>query len=331
MVLEAEIEVRRGDMDVVATFAAGGHETLAILGPNGAGKTTIVETIAGLVPTADARILLDDEPIHDLPPERRPIGIAFQDGVLFPHLSVLENVAFPVRARGARTRAARSHALELLERLAPGIDPGAKPGALSGGERQRVALARALAGTPRVLILDEPLSAVDVSARADLRALLRRTLRDFDGPRLLVTHAPIAAMTLADRVGMNLFAGRLTPLEAGAGELQTTDGVVTGPWPEGIPVGQVDDVLATLRPADVALHTARPEGSARNVVQGVVEEVAVVGDRARVRLASSPRLVAEITSGSAARMAIGAGTMVWASFKAVEIHLMVERGPTDTL
>jgi molybdate transport system ATP-binding protein/molybdate transport system permease protein len=90
-------------------------------------------------------------------------------------------------------------------------------------------------------------------------------------------------------------------------------------------------VLATLKPADVALHTARPEGSARNVVQGVVEEVAVVGDRARVRLASSPRLVAEITSGSAARMAIGAGAMVWASFKAVEIHLMVERGPTDTL
>jgi molybdopterin-binding protein len=202
---------------------------------------------------------------------------------------------------------------------------------------------------------------VDVSARADLRALLRRTLREFDGPRLLVTHDPIEAMTLADRlviledgrvsqtgtpqdireaprtryaadlVGMNLFAGRLTPLEAGAGELQTADGVVTVPWPEGIPVGPVDDVLATLGPADVALHTARPEGSARNVVRGVVEEIAVVGDRARVRLASSPRLVAEITSGSAARMAIGAGTMVWASFKAVEIHLMVERGPTDTL
>ena len=207
-------------------------------------------------------------------------------------------MAFPVRARGARPRAARTHGLELLDRLAPGINPGAKPGTLSGGERQRVALARALAGTPRVLILDEPLSAVDVSARADLRALLRRTLSDFDGPRLLVTHDPIEAMTLADRlviledgrvsqtgtpqdireaprtryaadlVGMNLFAGRLTPLEAGAGELQTADGVVTVPWPEGIPVGPVDDVLATLGPADVALHTARPEGSARNVVRG---------------------------------------------------------------
>jgi molybdate transport system ATP-binding protein len=361
MVLEAEIEVRRGDVTVAVAFSAGDGETLALLGPNGAGKTTIVETIAGLVPGARGRILLDDVPIHDLPPERRPIGIAFQDGVLFPHLSVLENVAFPVRARGARSRAPRAQARDLLERLAPGIDPGAKPGTLSGGERQRVALARALAGTPRVLVLDEPLSAVDVSARADLRALLRRTLRDFEGPRLLVTHDPIEAMTLADRVviledgritqtgtpeeirdaprtryasdlvGMNLFAGRLTPLEAGAGELQTADGVVTVPWPAGIAVGPVDDVLATLRPADVALHTARPEGSARNVVQGVVEEVAILGDRARVRLTSSPRLVAEITTGSAARMAIQTGTLVWASFKAVEVDLMVERGPADTL
>ena len=361
MVLEAEIEVRRRDVTVAAAFSAGDRETLALLGPNGAGKTTIVETIAGLVPGARGHILLDGEPIHDLPPERRPIGIAFQDGVLFPHLSVLENVAFPVRARGARSRVARTHALELLERLAPGIDPGAKPGTLSGGERQRVALARALAGTPRVLILDEPLSAVDVSARAALRALLRRTLRGFDGPRLLVTHDPVEAMTLADRVvvleggritqtgtpeeirdaprtryaadlvGMNLFAGRLTPLEPGAGALETADGVVTVPWPEDVAVGPLDDVLATLGPADVALHAARPEGSARNVVQGVVEEVAILGDRARVRLNSSPRLVAEITTGSAARMAIQTGTVVWASFKAVEIHLMVERGPTDTL
>jgi len=141
-----------GDERLAAAFSAGDRETVGLLGPNGAGKTTIVETIAGLVPAASGRILLDDEPIHDLPPERRPIGIAFQDGVLFPHLSVMENVAFPVRARGARSRAARARALELLEWLAPGIDPGAKPGTLSGGERQRVALARALAGTPRVTV-----------------------------------------------------------------------------------------------------------------------------------------------------------------------------------
>src|SRR5436309_2951238 len=148
MGLEVEIEVRRGDVTVAAAFAAGDRETIALLGPNGAGKTTIVETIVGLVPTARGPILLDAEPIHDLPPERRPIGIAFQDGVLFPHLSVLENVAFPVRARGARPRAARAHALELLGRLAPGIDPGAKPRTPPGAARQRAPLPRAPAGPP---------------------------------------------------------------------------------------------------------------------------------------------------------------------------------------
>jgi len=98
-----------------------------------------------------------------------------------------------------------------------------------------------------------------------------------------------------------------------------------------VAVDPLDDVLATLGPADVSLHAARPEGSARNVVQGVVEEVAILGDRARVRLDSSPRLVAEITTGSAGRMAIQTGTLVWASFKAVEVHLMVEPGAADTL
>jgi molybdopterin-binding protein len=106
---------------------------------------------------------------------------------------------------------------------------------------------------------------------------------------------------------------------------------VTVPWPDGVAVEPIDDVLATLAPADVALHAARPEGSARNVIQGRVEEVAILGDRARVRLNGSPRLVAEITTGSVARMAIRTGDVVWASFKAVEIHLMVERRPTDTL
>ena len=106
---------------------------------------------------------------------------------------------------------------------------------------------------------------------------------------------------------------------------------MTVPWPDEVAVGPLDDVLATLAPADVVLHVSRPEGSARNVVRGVVEEVAILGDRARVRLDSSPPLVAEITTGSATRMAIRPGTMVWASFKAVEIDLMVEPEPTDTL
>jgi len=361
MTLQIDIVVVRGGRTVEAAFRANADETVALLGPNGAGKTTIVEAVAGLVPEATGHVSLDDQRIDELPPERRPIGIAFQDGVLFPHLSVLENVAFPGRARGGRPRAAREHAREVLRRIAPTVDPAAKPSTLSGGARQRVALARALAGSPRVLILDEPLSSVDVSARAELRTLLHRTLDDFDGPRLLVTHDPVEAMTLADRivvledgritqtgtpqqiretprtryaadlVGLNLFQGTLVPIEGGAGELRIPGAGITVPWPDDVAPATLDGVLATLAPADIALHASRPEGSPRNVVRGEVEEVAILGDRARVRLAGAPALVAEITTGSADRMGIEPGMQVWASFKAVEIRLMVEPGPADTL
>ena len=361
MTLQVDLVVSRGARAIEAAFEAGADETVAVLGPNGAGKTSIVEGVAGLVPEAKGTVTLDGARIDRLSPDRRPIGIAFQDGVLFPHLSVLENVAFPGRARGARSRAARAHAREVLSRIAPSVEASARPSMLSGGARQRVALARALAGDPRVLILDEPLSSVDISARADLRALLRRTLSAFDGPRLLVTHDPIEAMTLADRivvledgritqtgtpheirsaprtryaadlVGLNLFRGTLVPIEGGAGELRTADGVLTVPWPEDVPPERTEDVLATLAPVDVALHATRPEGSPRNVVRGVVEEVAILGDRARVRLTGAPALVAEITTGSVDRMRIATGATVWASFKAVELRLMVERTPPDTL
>ena len=359
--LDVDLVVHRNGRTIAARFTAGPDGTVAILGPNGAGKTTIVEAVAGLVPEATGPVTLDGVRLDELPPERRPIGIAFQDGVLFPHMSVLENVAFPGRARGVRPRAARTHARDVLARVAPDVDPSAKPGTLSGGARQRVALARALAGEPRVLILDEPLSSVDVSARAELRTLLHRTLGVFDGPKLLVTHDPVEAMTLAarivvleggritqtgtpqeiraaprtryaaDLVGLNLFRGTLVPIEGGAGELRTHEGTITVPWPEDVTPGSRDDVLATLAPADVALHAARPEGSPRNVVRGEVEEVAILGDRARVRLSGAPALVAEITTGSAERMGITPGARVWASFKAVEIRLMVEADPADTL
>ena len=361
MSLRVDLVVSRGTPTVEAAFDVASDETVAVLGPNGAGKTTIVEAVAGLVPEARGTVTLDDDRIDAVPAERRPVGIAFQDGVLFPHLSALENVAFPGRARGARPRAARAHAREVLERVAPTVDPSAKPSTLSGGARQRVALARALAGAPRVLILDEPLSSVDVSARAELRALLRRTLDAFPGPRLLVTHDPVEAMTLADRmvvleagritqtgtpeqirsgprtryaadlVGLNLFRGTLVPIEGGAGELRTSEGTITVPWPEDVRPAPTEDVLATLAPADVALHSDRPEGSPRNVVRGVVDEVAILGDRARVRLTAAPPLVAEITTGSVERMRIVPGAAVWASFKAVELRLMVEPVAPDTL
>jgi molybdate transport system ATP-binding protein len=359
--LLADFTARRGRFVVEASVEATDGETLALLGPNGSGKSTVVEAVAGLVPLESGRIELDGQRLDPLPPERRPIGVAFQDGLLFPNLSALENVAFPLRARGARTRDARAQAADLLGRIAPAIRPDAHPSQLSGGERQRVALARALVHAPKLLLLDEPLASVDVAARSQLRALLRDVTTSFAGPSILVAHDPIDALTLADRVtimekgrvsqtgrveqilrgpvtpyaaelvGVNLFTGTLEPAEGGVGNLLTADGSIACAWPEGLaPVG-VPDVLATLRPADVALHVARPEGSPRNILEGRVTEVAVHGERARVRIASVPKIVAEVTGGSLERLDIREGTPVFASFKAVEVRLIIPGREPDTL
>jgi molybdate transport system ATP-binding protein len=197
------------------------------------------------------------------------------------------------------------------------------------------------------------LSALDVRARGEVRALLRRVLGGFEGIRVLVTHDPVEAMTLADRlvlleegsvtqrgtpeeiraaprthyaaelVGVNLFGGRLVPLEPGVGRLETADGEVVVGWPEGA-VGPAEGAIGLLRPADVSLHVARPEGgSARNVLEGTVTSVAHEGERARVRVASLPPIVAEVTEGSAQALGLREGTGVWASFKALEVRVIL--------
>ena len=357
MSLVVDVEVRRGDFTVAAAFEAAAGETVALLGPNGAGKSTLVATLAGIDPPAGGHVDLDGRTLDDVaagrhvPPERRPVGVVFQDRLLFPHLSAIENVAFPLRALGAARREARSRAGDLLARLGLAERAHARPADLSGGEAQRVALARALIHEPRLLLLDEPLAALDVRSRTQVRALVRRELIGFAGVRLLVTHDPVEAMSLADRmvlvedggvtqigtpaevraaprtpyaaelVGVNLFTGRLERLEAGAGRLVTSDGDVVVAWPLGIG-GALEPVIGLLRPADVLLHVRPPEGaSARNVLAGTVTSVSVEGERARVRIDSSPPLVAEVTLGSVERLGIREGTRLSASFKAVEVRV----------
>jgi len=356
--LRADLAITRGAFDVRLALEAADGDTLALLGPNGAGKTTVVEALAGLVETTeDATIELDGERIDHLPPERRRVGVCFQDDLLFPHLSVLENVAFGLRARGTAKAAARTRAGELLLRFAPGVRPAAKPRELSGGERRRVSLARALATDPRLLLLDEPLAGVDVTARGQIRSLLREIADGFDGVVVLVAHDPLDALTLADRVaimeagrltqegtpdqirsaprspyaadlvGVNLFTGALEPLEDGAARLRTAAGTITVA-PDHLPAPGAT-AFATLRPADVSLHLERPEGSARNVFEGTVDEVAIEADRARVRLDTQPPLIAEVTAGSVARLGLAPGTHAWASFKAVEVSLHLVDQPDD--
>ena len=361
MGLDADVVVTRGDRTIEVALQVADGETVALLGRNGAGKTTALEAIAGVAPLAEGHVALGERRIENLPAEQRGIGVSFQDAMLFPKLSVLENVAFPLRARGTAKGDARASAARLLEDLAPDVRPDAMPTTLSGGERQRVALARALVADPELLLLDEPFASVDAAAKPALRAVLRRTLRSFSGPKVLVTHDPIEATTLADRlvlledgrvtqvgtpeqvrdrpatryaaelVGTNLFTGTLEPDEQGAGTLRTDDGTLTVVWPDQLSRIPVADVRATLSPSEIALHVERPEGSARNVFHGAIEEIAVTGGRARIRLRTSPALVAELTTGSVERLDLRPGSGVWASCKAVEIRLMVPGQEPDTL
>jgi molybdate transport system ATP-binding protein len=344
--LRAECRVRLAAFDLEADIDVSDGETVAVLGPNGAGKTTMLRAIAGLQPLDGGRIVLDGQLLDGVaesvfvPTAARSIGFVFQDYLLFPHLNALDNVAFGLRARGLPATAARGRAREWLTRLGIAEAAPARPHALSGGQAQRVALARALATEPRLLLLDEPLAALDVRTRAHVRAELRRAIVEFAGARLMVTHDPIDAMVLADRlvilengrvtqtgtpadvaahprssyvaelVGVNMLRGsaddRIVTLESG-GELTIADAPPSG------------SVAIVIRPQAIALHASRPGGSPRNVWQATVADVHVDRGRARVQLDGPIPAVAEITPAAVAELAIAPGSSVWASVKAVDL------------
>ena len=328
--LELSLRVERG-------------EILAVLGPNGAGKTTLLRVLAGLQPLDGGRVVLDgrvlDGPGRHVPAERRDCGVVFQDYLLFPHLSALENVAFGLRARGTGAADARGRALDWLQRLGLGEVAQLRPGRLSGGQAQRVALARALAYEPSLLLLDEPLAALDAGTRGEVRRDLRRVLAGYEGVRLLVTHDPLEAAALADRVlvleggrvlqegtaaeitarprsayvaelaGLNLLRGRAT-----AGQVQLLDGGALSA--AGAPDG---DVFVAFHPRTVALHRRRPEGTPRNVWRGSVAGLERIGERVRVAVQGTPPVVAEVTPAAVAELRLGDGGEVWATVKATEV------------
>ena len=343
--LIAEVAIRLGTRDLDVAIEARAGEIVAILGPNGAGKTTFLRSVAGLVPVAKGRVSLDELVLEDaargirLPPERRPIGVVFQDYLLFPHLTALENVAFGLRARGIDGRGAVSRARSWLDRLGVGAQADAMPRALSGGQAQRVALARALAIEPRLLLLDEPLAALDASARGDVRRDLRRHLASFPGIRIVITHDPLEAVALADRlviledgrvvqtgsptevtqrprsryvadlVGVNLLRGVARAGQVsmwGGASLQSADDA------EG-------DVFAVIHPRAVALHRARPEGSPRNVWRGRAAALDSQGDRVRVAIEGEMPIVAEVTPAAVRELGLAEGGELWVSVKATEI------------
>jgi molybdate transport system ATP-binding protein len=345
--LTAEVAVRLGALDLDVTIEAAPGEIVAVLGPNGAGKSTFLRAVAGLVPLDRGRVELDGVVLEDvrrgihLPPERRPIGVVFQDYLLFPHLSALENVAFGLRARGVAAHEARARAGSWLDRLGLREHAGARPRALSGGQAQRVALARALAIDPRLLLLDEPLAALDVSARGAVRRDLKRHLTSFAGIRIVITHDPLEAVALASRlvileegrvvqtgspaavtqqprsryvadlVGVNLFRGSATAGQValpGGASLQSAD-------------RSDGEVFVTIHPRAVALHRVRPEGSPRNVWRGRAAALDFQGDRVRVGIDGEMPIIAEVTPAAVTDLDLAEGGAVWVSVKATEISV----------
>ena len=333
-----------GSLTVELDLDVAPGETLAILGPNGAGKSTVLRVLSGLLPLATGEVHLDGRVLDDgrraVPPEARSIGVVFQDLLLFPHLDVVDNVAFGLRAAGEPRAAARGCAREWLERFGLAAHGGLSVATLSGGEAQRVALARALASAPRALLLDEPLAALDVAQRGLVRRRLREHLALHAGPCVIVTHDPLDVAVLADRVVV-MERGRITQvglladvvahprsewaaalagtnlLPATAEGLRltlTTGGVLTcAERPE------TDRVLVAIRPASVTLHRRQPEGSARNVWAATVAEIEGFGERVRVRLEGPVPLVAEVTVAAIDDLELVVGAEVWGSVKATEV------------
>jgi molybdate transport system ATP-binding protein len=345
--LEAAVALTLGSLDLDVELSIPDGEVVALLGPNGAGKTSLLKAIAGLVPLERGQVRLDGVVLEDtasrryVPTERRPIGVVFQEYLLFPHMSALDNVAFGLTSHGQGSREARATAMTWLERVGVATHANSRPAQLSGGERQRVALARALATDPRLLLLDEPLAALDVTARTEVRRDLKRHLGSFRGTRLIITHDPLEAVALADRlvvmergrivqsgsaadiaehprspyvadlVGVNLFRGEADhgTVKVSGGQSLAAAGAATG------------DVFAVIHPRAVALHRRLPEGSPRNVWAGRADEIELIGDRARVRVLGRLPLVAEVTPAALSDLKLVEGSEVWISFKATDVSI----------
>ncbi|MBT8215685.1 MAG: ABC transporter ATP-binding protein [Acidimicrobiia bacterium] len=334
--LAVDVTTRRSGFELDMSFQVGEDEILGVVGPNGSGKTSLLRIVAGLDPAMQGCVLLDETRWADtgagiwLPAERRSVGYVPQGSLLFPHMTALDNVGFGMTEP--------EKALAWLERLGISELAGARPAELSGGQAQLVALARAQARSPDVLLLDEPLASIDIANRASIRRIVRRELQSGRQHRIFVTHDPLEAVALADRIlvvadgrvsqigtvedlrrhprsryvaellGLNLFAGT-----ARGGVIALADGavLVAAETPDG-------PAFATVHPRAVSLYTSRPSGSPRNIWRAPVTAIERSLERVRIEVGGSVPIVAEVTPEGA--RGFREGDEVWVAIKASEVQ-----------
>jgi molybdate transport system ATP-binding protein len=351
--LHADVRTRVGRIELDVELDVGRGRCLALAGPSGAGKSTVLRIIAGIVRpergrvSCDGQVWLDTGAGVNLAPERRSCGYVFQDYALFAHLNAWQNVAYSLRSLPRHER--RRRAEELLARFGLAHLCEARPTTLSGGERQRVAVARALARRPSVLLLDEPLSALDARTRASAQRELATVLRETGVPALLVTHDFAEAATLGDEVaviddGQLLQRGNPAELAATPASAFVADfiGAVVlrgfaRAGAEGMTVVELEGggsiastdaaagpVAASVFPWDIVIEPPGADGvsSARNRLPAQVQTVTTIGGRVRLGLGAAQPLVAEVTEAAVSELGLAPGVPVVATWKAAATRLL---------
>jgi molybdate transport system ATP-binding protein len=351
--LTLTVAKRLGTFSLDAEVSVGDRSTTVLVGESGSGKTTLLRLVAGLVTPDRGRIEVDGEAWFDdasgsnVDAAERAVGYVAQDYALFPHLTAADNVAFGLRAQRLPGRAVAARTAAALDRLGVAGLARRRPHELSGGQQQRIAIARAIVLEPRVLLLDEPLSALDVQTRRVIRGELRRLLAELPCATLLVTHSPAEALAFGEHVtvleagrvsqhgsreelmrrprspyvaeflGVNFFRGSLASTAA-----ESTVRIAT-PQGELVIAGNGEgDTAVVVHPRDVTLSLAVPGGTARNVFAGTIEEMVPeppAGELVRISLGTTPPLIAEVTRPAVEELGLRPGLRVFASFKAAGV------------